>query len=80
MMTITAAERRAIATQVGVDEQYLYQCLTRRKAMRADEAVRVEQALGGRIRRWDLRADDWHRIWPELIGSAGAPDVPQEVA
>jgi len=28
------------------------------------------------VRRWDLRPYDWHRIWPELIGTEGAPDVP----
>jgi hypothetical protein len=26
-----------------------------------------------RVAEWDLRADDWWRIWPELIGAAGAP-------
>lgn len=26
--------------------------------------------------RWELRPDDWHLIWPELIGIEGAPDVP----
>jgi hypothetical protein len=31
-------------------------------------------------RRWDLRPDDWHRIWPELIGADGAPQVPAEAA
>jgi DNA-binding transcriptional regulator YdaS (Cro superfamily) len=30
------------------------------------------------VRRWHLRPDDWHRIWPELIGSEGAPPVPAE--
>jgi len=28
------------------------------------------------VRRWDLRPEDWHRIWPELIGAEGAPGVP----
>ena len=32
------------------------------------------------LRRWDLRPDDWHRIWPELIGADGAPKVPAEAA
>lgn len=34
------------------------------------------------LRRWNLRPDDWHRIWPELIGTDGAPEVPaaQEAA
>jgi hypothetical protein len=31
-------------------------------------------------RRWDLRPDDWHRIWPELVGADGAPQVPAEAA
>lgn len=28
------------------------------------------------VRRWDLRPNDWHRIWPELVDTPGAPDVP----
>ena len=77
-MNITAAERRDLAKTVGVDEQYLYQCLTGRKDMRADEAVRVELQSGRQVRRWHLRSSDWHRIWPELIGTEGAPAVPAE--
>jgi DNA-binding transcriptional regulator YdaS (Cro superfamily) len=34
----------------------------------------------GGPRRWDLRPDDWHRIWPELIGAEGAPAVPEATA
>lgn len=36
-------------------------------------AVQVEKMSHGAVRRWDLRPDDWHRIWPELIGQPGAP-------
>lgn len=36
-------------------------------------AHRVESGLW--VKRWHLRPDDWHRIWPELIGTAGAPEV-----
>jgi DNA-binding transcriptional regulator YdaS (Cro superfamily) len=69
-----------MAALAGIDEQYLYQCLTGRKAMLAREAVRVERVLGGRVRRWHLRQKDWHENWPELIGTEGAPPVPtQEV-
>jgi DNA-binding transcriptional regulator YdaS (Cro superfamily) len=38
----------------------------------------IERATGGAVRRWDLRPDDWHEIWPELIGTEGAPPVPAE--
>lgn len=36
----------------------------------------IELITAGEVRRWDLRPDDWHRIWPELIGTEGAPAVP----
>ena len=42
--------------------------------------VVIEKVSDGVIRRWDLRPDDWHRIWPELINAEGAPAIPQEVA
>jgi DNA-binding transcriptional regulator YdaS (Cro superfamily) len=36
----------------------------------------MEAAAGWKVRRWDMRPGDWHRIWPELIGIQGAPPVP----
>jgi DNA-binding transcriptional regulator YdaS (Cro superfamily) len=72
-MNFTAPERAALANEIGISEPYLYQCLTGRKAMKPEEAVRVEVASGQRLRRWHLRPNDWHRIWPELIGADGAP-------
>ena len=38
-------------------------------------AAAIELATEGKVRRWDLRPKDWHRIWPELINVKGAPDV-----
>lgn len=76
-MNMTATDRAALAEKVGVNEQYLYQCLTGRKAMNPAEAVRVEAESGRAVMRWDLRPADWHRIWPELIGADGAPSVPE---
>jgi hypothetical protein len=38
-------------------------------------AVALEQKTDGVLRRIALRPDDWHLIWPELIGSQGAPRV-----
>lgn len=34
-------------------------------------------ATDGAVRRWDLCPRDWHRHWPELCESEGAPDVPE---
>jgi len=48
----------------------------------AQNCVAIERATNGAVRRWDLRPDDWHLIWPELVGTDGAPAVAavQEVA
>lgn len=76
MSTIPARERRRLAEVAGVDEQYLYQCLTGRRDMDAAEARRVEAVTGHVIRRWHLRQRDWHLIWPELVGVPGVPPAP----
>jgi DNA-binding transcriptional regulator YdaS (Cro superfamily) len=34
----------------------------------------VEAASG--VKRWELWPDEWHRIWPELVGAKGAPPIP----
>ncbi len=77
-MSMSAAERKQIADELGLNEQYLYQCLTGRASMEAKEAVRVEELSGRRLRRWQLRKNDWHKIWPELVKAKGAPKVPAE--
>ena len=46
----------------------------------AELCVAIEQDTGRAVMRWDLRPDDWHLIWPELIGQPGAPAVEQKEA
>lgn len=43
-------------------------------------AARLETATGCVVRRWDMFPLDWHRIWPELVGTPGAPEVPEHDA
>lgn len=42
----------------------------------AELCVVIEKKSGFSVMRWDLRPDDWFRIWPELIGVEGGPDAP----
>jgi DNA-binding transcriptional regulator YdaS (Cro superfamily) len=49
----------------------------RKRGVPVDHCAAIEQATDRQVMRWDLRPDDWHRIWPELIGQAGAPQVKQ---
>lgn len=72
-MNLSRAERIELAALAGINEQYLYQCLTGRGAMKPEEAVRVETATGRRLCRWHLRPNDWDRIWPELKDHGDAP-------
>ena len=57
--------------------QLVYQWAKGVRPIPIDRCVQIERATGGEVRRWDLRPEDWHRYWPELIGAEGAPDVPQ---
>ena len=43
------------------------------------EHCRAVHNLTG-VKCWDLRPTDWHRIWPDLVGSKGAPKVTTEEA
>lgn len=67
----------AVAAAAGLSPSFLSQVANGRRGAPAERCVQIEEATGRAVRRWDLRPDDWHRIWPELIGADGAPDVPQ---
>lgn len=43
------------------------------KAIPIERCVSIEQATGGRVRRWDLRPEDWRDLWPELCALPDAP-------
>lgn len=66
------------AGKVGVSTIYLSQLAAKQDGREPSPelSVRIERESEGAVRRWDLRPDDWHRIWPELIGAEGAPAVP----
>lgn len=69
--------RRQIATALGIEDQYAYQII--RGIRTASPALaRAWVAVAPEDHLWDLRREDWHRIWPELIGASGAPSVPAE--
>lgn len=73
---ITPADRRRLALATDTSEPYLYQCLTGRRDMGAMQAMKMELATDGELRRWALCSRTWHLIWPDLIGTAGAPPIP----
>lgn len=68
MKKILPRERAVLAQRIGCSDQYLYQCLTRRRDMDATEAARAEVLTNGRLTRSMLRRD-WRETWPELADS-----------
>jgi len=63
---IDPKERRALAERHGINEQYLYQCLTGRRDMGPIEARRIETDSNGILTRKMLCQRTWVGIWPEL--------------
>ncbi|MFM2057928.1 MAG: hypothetical protein RLY71_2313 [Pseudomonadota bacterium] len=52
----------------------------RTRGVPIERCVQIEQATAGAVMRWDLRPDDWMRIWPELAERADAPAPAQQEA
>lgn len=69
---ITPERRRQLAAQHGVNEQYLYQCLSGRRDMGPAEAVRLYIATKGELRLDRLCQRTHASIWPH-----GAPSLEQ---
>ena len=69
-----------LAAALGIPPTYLSQMARGDRAVTPERASQIESVTSKVVRRWDLRPEDWHRIWPELIGTPGAPEVPQPEA
>lgn len=65
----------AVARSLDIAGAYLSQMASGVRPVRPELVPAIEQATEGAVRRWDLRPDDWHLIWPELIGAEGAPEA-----
>lgn len=75
--TYTPERRREIAQQLRIDEQYVYQITRGLKTASPALAKQFNQADPDAL-LWDLRPNDWHVIWPELIGVEGSPEPKAE--
>lgn len=69
MVEITRQQRLVVAATLKLHEQYVYQVLTRRRAVPVDRCHEFERALAGRVICEQLRPDVvWRRVpdpnWP----------------
>ena len=56
-----------LASLIGVRQSVVSNWRKRNSIIDAAKCVAIEFATDGKVTRKDLRPDDWHRIWPELV-------------
>lgn len=69
----TLGSQAQMAMALGVRQPTISEWVRGDRPIPVERCVQIEQATNGVVRRWDLRPDDWHRIWPELVDAEGAP-------
>lgn len=72
---LTPEDRKRIAAATGIDEQYLYQCLTGRRDMNPERARKAETETNGEVTRQMLCQRTYLGIWPELAEPAAQAEA-----
>lgn len=60
-------ERKRVCAECQTSIGYLRKAASVGQLLGASLCVRIERVTGGAVTRRDLRPDDWHQIWPELV-------------
>ena len=56
-----------LARDLNISPSYLSQLVSGACARSPERCVAIERATLGHVTRRDLRPNDWHLIWPELV-------------
>lgn len=68
-----------LAEKIGVRQPTVSEWARSERPVPVERCVDIEQATAGAVTRRDLRPEDWHRIWPELV-TAEFPAPAQEAS
>lgn len=66
--------RRAFAVRCGTSLGHMRNVIYG-KPCSPELAAAIDIESREAVRRWHMRPGDWHRIWPELVGADGAPEI-----
>lgn len=83
-LSLSEDERQKFAGAVGCSVGHLKNVMYGYKACAPELAAEIEHESRTRygdhqtVMRWDLIPDRWQRIWPELVGVEGAPNIAQQ--
>ena len=56
-----------MASILGVTPQAVCFWRDGKRKLAPEYCASIERATGGAVTRRDLRPDDWHLVWPELV-------------
>ncbi len=56
-----------LAEKTSLAYAYVNQIVNGKRPVPIKYCARIEKATAGQVTRRDLRPDDWHEIWPELV-------------
>jgi hypothetical protein len=76
---LSASERASFAVDVGTTLGHLNNVAYKQRIASASLTKQIALRSGREVAEWDSRPGDWHLIWPELVGTEGAPPVPTVV-
>lgn len=66
-----------LARKLGVTPPMVQQWRSGTRPVPVRFCAAIESLTSGAVTRQDLRPNDWHLIWPDLVGTDGAPeDIP----
>jgi len=64
-----------LARHLQISSSFLSQLASGAAPISPERCVLLERFTRSAVMRWDLRPDDWHRIWPELVKRKDAPPI-----
>lgn len=62
-----AGSQALLAQLINVKQPTVSEWMRGERPVPIERCVDIERATSGAVTRRDLRPDDWHRIWPELV-------------
>lgn len=65
-------KKAEFARAINVSAALLHQWIESIRPVAIQHCPAIEKQTGGKVTRKELRPDDWHKIWPELV-NAPAP-------
>lgn len=73
---LMGGSQEAMAEALSVSQPTISEWLRDERPVPVRFCARIETATDRAVRRWDLRPNDWHEIWPDLLKDPEAPEPP----